>query len=53
MSPMIKSNSKGLLHVHLGIPKGQKIPLQALMQAKRLGMPKVKKEANFAVNFAH
>lgn len=50
---MIKPSHKGLLHKHLGIPAGKKIPLGVLMVAKKSSSPTVRKEATFAVNFNH
>lgn len=50
-TPMIKPSHRGLLHKHLGIPNGEKIPLSRLMAAKKAGSPTLKKEATFAVNF--
>lgn len=44
---------KGLLHSHLGIPQGQKIPLSTLMRLKNSGTPHEKKMAQFAINFGH
>lgn len=52
-APMINPAHKGLLHKHLGIPLGKKIPLAKLMSAKSSPSPATRKEANFAVNFAH
>lgn len=49
--PVIKKSHRGLLHQHLGIPQGSKIPLSKLMAAKKSSSPQIKKEANFAVNF--
>ena len=48
---MIKKENRGLLHKNLGIPEGEKIPLKALMQAKKSSSPAVRKRATFAVNF--
>lgn len=42
---------KGLLHQHLGIPQGQKIPMETLLQLKANGTSHEKKMANFAINF--
>ena len=50
-SPMIKKSHVGELHRNLGIPEGEKIPLKALMQAKKSSSPAVRKRATFAVNF--
>lgn len=50
-APMIKNSNRGLLHKHLGIPMGTKIPLKRLMAAKKSPAMATRKEANFAVNF--
>lgn len=41
--------NKGGLHKHLGIPEGEKIPEERLMEAKNSKDPTVRREANLAV----
>lgn len=51
--PMIKPSHKGMLHKEMGIPQDQKIPMDRLMAAKNSSNPKIRKQANFAINFGH
>lgn len=44
---------KGALHKYLGIPEGQKIPMDTLLKLKNDPNPHVRKMANFAINFGH
>lgn len=46
----IKPSHRGLLHEMLGVPMGQKIPVQKLEQAKRSKSPKMRQRANYALN---
>ena len=41
---------KGRLHKHLGIPEGEKIPVEKLREAMKSDDPAIRKEANFALN---
>lgn len=47
----IKKSHRGLLHKDLDVPQGQKIPRAKLVKAKNSKNPKVRKRANFALNF--
>ncbi len=53
-SPHIKPSHVGLLHEEMGIPKGKKIGIGHLMQAKskakRAGNSKMVRQATFALN---
>lgn len=50
----IKKTHQGMLHEALGVPKGEKISVGALMQAKarakKTGNAKLMKQATFAAN---
>lgn len=48
---LIKPSHKGLLHEDLGVPQGQKIPMDKIEAAKNSSDPAVRKRANFAINF--
>lgn len=48
----IKKSHKGLLHKHLGIPQGQKIPTSKLT-IKSTDSEKVRKQKQFALNASH
>lgn len=50
MANKINIKHPGLLHEHLGIPKGKPIPLARLQAAKNSKNPAIRKEANFAIN---
>lgn len=49
----IKPSHKGLLHQEMGIPEDKKIPMDKLHQAMHSEDPKIRKQANFAINFGH
>lgn len=52
----IKKSNKGKLHKALGVPAGQKIPADKLNAAAHSTNPKLRKEAQFAINakkFSH
>lgn len=49
----IKPSHRGRLHRDLGIPEGKPIPMAKKLAAKKSPNPRIRKEANFAVNFGH
>lgn len=49
----IKPSHRGRLHRDLGVPEGEKIPMAKKEAAKHSKNPRIRKEANFAVNFGH
>lgn len=51
--PEIKPSHKGRLHKALGIPEGEPIPKARLLEAKNSPDSKVRRMANFAINFHH
>jgi hypothetical protein len=51
--PHIKPSHKGMLHRALGIPEGEPIPHDRLMEAKNSNDPHIRRMANFAINFHH
>ncbi len=46
----VKKSHKGLLHEHLGVKHGEKIPEDKLRAALHSGNEKIRKEAQFAMN---
>ena len=46
----VPESHKGLLHKHLGIPEGEKIPADKLHAALNSSDPKIRHEAQFAAN---
>ena len=42
------TKDKGVLHRHLGVPAGEKIPASKLAKATRSSNPTIRKEANLA-----
>lgn len=57
MASLIKPSHRGLEHERLGVPKGEKIGVGALMKAKKRdkasGNVKGEREDVFALNFGH
>lgn len=51
--PVIKPSHVGLLHKATGIPMGKKIPIAALMIAKKSPSLAKRKQAQFDLNMNH
>ena len=49
--PLIKPSHRGLLHEDLGVPQGERIPMDKKVAAEHSPDPAVRKRAVFAVNF--
>lgn len=49
--PAIKPSHVGLLHKKLGVPEGEKIPLEKIEKATHSKSPSLRKQAIFAKNF--
>ena len=49
--PMIKKSRRGLLHKKLGVAPDKKIPLAKEEKAAHSSSPKLREEAQFALNF--